>query len=189
MDEQEQAQQTLMEMVRRDRAEAEAHPARQPRWRLSSLANHWVLAVAVVIFILAFPAFIVIYPRLGPYDTMTSFCTAESDGAYDTAYALLSMHAQQHVSLATFTQLSRTVNLSGCAVSGGIPIILGGTQASLDMCYGFIGSNFTCDGQTVGPFDPNAPPDDRSQGSMTFVRERGGWRLDSMTPDLFDLSS
>lgn len=161
MDEQEPAQQALMEMFRRDRVKAAAHPPRKPRWLIESRALAWLLGVAVVIFILAPVAFIVIYPRFGPVDTMTSFCTAEGVGEYATAYALLSKHAQQQVSLDAFTQASRNANVESCSVNGGIPIILGGTQARLDVNYQLIGSD-----QIVA-------------GAMTFVREPGGWRVDT----------
>ncbi len=171
MDEQEQAQQALTAMFRRDRAEVEAHPARKPRLKLDPLAHPWLLAVVVVIFVLAIPAFLVIYPRFGPVDTMTAFCTAEGEGEYATAYGLLSTHAQQHVSLNAFTQASRDANLMTCSVNNGIPIIFGGTQASLDANFQFIGSSSGLD------------------GSMRFVREHGAWRVDSTTPDLFHLSS
>lgn len=145
MNEQEQAQQTLMKMFRRDQAEAEAHPARKPRWRLGPQALPWLLAVAVVIFVLAPTAFIVIYPRFGPVDTMTSFCKAEGEGEFDTAYALLSKRAQQRMSLDAFTQASRDANLMTCSANHGIPIIFGGTRASLDANYQLIGSS---DGST-----------------------------------------
>jgi hypothetical protein len=171
MDEQEQAQQALKEMFRRDQTEAVAHPTRKPRGRLDPRARAWLLAVALVIFILFPTAFIVIYPRFGPVDTMTSFCTAESDGEYDTAYALLSKGAQQRVSLDAFTQASHNVNLMSCSPSHGIPIIFGGTRASLDVNYQYLSSG------------------DALDGSMTFVREHGEWRVDSMTPDFLNLSS
>src|SRR5512143_141747 len=103
MDEQEQAQQALTAMFRRDQAKKEAHPPRKPRGP-SERTRHWILAIVVVIVILTPVAFIVIYPRFGPVDTMTSFCMAEADGEYATAYALLSKHAQQGVSLDEFTQ-------------------------------------------------------------------------------------
>lgn len=171
MDEQEQAQLALMKMFRRDQAEAEAHPARKPRRKLDPLAHPWLLAIAVVIFILAPTAFIVIYPRFGPVDTMTSFCAAEGEGEYATAYALLSKRAQQRMSLDAFTQASRDANLMTCSANHGIPIIFGGTRASLDASYQLIGSS------------------DGLDGSMSFVREHGEWRVDSMTPDLYHLSS
>ncbi len=169
MDEQEQAQQALKEMFRRDRAEVAAHPPRKPRWQFGPLALPWLLAIAVVIFVLGPFAFIVIYPRFGPVDTMTSFCTAEGVGEYETAYALLSTRVQQHVSLDAFTQASRSANLVSCSASHGVPIIFGGTSASLDANYQLVSSEL--------------------DGSMTFVREDGGWRVDSMTPDLLDLAS
>ena len=171
MDEQDQAQQALTAMFRRDRAEVEAHPARKPRPKLDPLAHPWLLAVAVVIFILVPTAFLVIYPRFGPVDTMTAFCAAEGEGEYATAYALLSKHAQQHVSLDAFTQASRSANLMTCSARNGIPIIFGGTQASLDASYQFISGS------------------DGIDGSMSFVRQNGAWRVDSMTPDLYHLSS
>ncbi len=171
MDEQEQAQQALKAMFRRDRVEAQAHPARKPRWSLGPLTLPWLLAIAVVVFVLAPTAFLVIYPRFGPVDTMTAFCRAESDGDYASAYAMLSKRAQQRVSLAAFTQASRDAQLITCSPSNGIPIIFGGTQSSLDVTYQMVGSG------------------DAIDGSMAFVREGGAWRVDSMSPDLFHLSS
>ena len=133
MDEQEQAQQALVKMFRRDQADAEANPARKPRPKLNPLEHPWLLAIVVVIFILAPTAFLVIYPRFGPVDTMTSFCTAEGEGEYATAYGLLSKRAQQQESLDAFTQASRGANLMTCSVNNGIPFIFGGTQSSLDV--------------------------------------------------------
>ncbi len=170
MDEQDQAKQALMEMFRRDRAEAAAHPRRNPRWSLGPLTLPWLLAIVVVVFILGPSAFMIIYPRFGPVDTMTSFCTAEGDGEYATAYALLSKHVQQHVSLDTFKRASQNANLVSCNADHGIPIIFGGTQASLDASFQINGSNGI-------------------DGSMTFVREQGQWRVDAMTPDLLQLAS
>lgn len=171
MDEQEQAQQALKAMFRRDQAEAKAHPPRKPRWYHNSRGRAWLLAIALVVFILAPSAFLVIYPRFGPVDTMTAFCRAEGDGEYATAYALLSKRAQQQAPLDAFTQASRDVNLMTCNVRNGIPIIFGGTQASLDVSYEAVGGSALDD------------------GAMTFVREHGEWRVDSMTPDLFNFSS
>jgi hypothetical protein len=171
MDEQDQAQQALKEMFRRDQAEAQAHPGRKRRGRLESLPPAWVVAVVVVVLILAPAAFLVIYPRFGPVDTMTAFCTAETDGDYSTAYALLSKGAQQRVSLDAFTQASRNAQVMTCGVEHGIPIILRETRASLDASYQLVGSNEAID------------------GTMGFVREGDGWRVDSTTPDYFHLSS
>ena len=171
MDDQEQAQQALMQMFRRDQTDAKAHPVRDLRWRLNSRTLAWLLAIALVVFVLAPVAFIVIYPRFGPVDTMTSFCRAETDGQYTTAYGLLSTHAQQRVSLDTFTQASQDTSLISCAPSDGIPIIFGGTRASLKVTYQVFESSNGLD------------------GTMTFVREQGQWRVDSMSPDLYHLSS
>jgi hypothetical protein len=171
MDEQEQAQQALKEMFRHDRAEVAAHPPRKPRWQLGPLALPWLLAIAVVIFVLGPFAFIVIYPRFGPVDTMTAFCTAEGDGEYETAYELLSQRAQQHLSLDVFTRTSRSATLESCSTSGGVPFIFGGTHASLDVNYLIVSTG------------------SELNGTMAFVRENGAWRVDSMTPDLFGISS
>ncbi|HEU0028891.1 MAG TPA: hypothetical protein VFQ25_17430 [Ktedonobacterales bacterium] len=170
MDEQEQAQQALVAMFRRDQTEVEAHPPRKPRWYHSSRGRAWLLAVALVIFVLAPSAFLVMYPRFGPVDTMTAFCQAVGDGEYETAYALLSKRAQQRVSLDAFTQASSNANLVSCNASQGIPLIFGGTQASLDATYQFVG------GAAL-------------DGTMAFVREHGEWRVDSMSPDLFRFAS
>lgn len=170
MDEQEQAKQALMEMFRRDRAEAKAHPDRKPPWRLDSVALLWILGVAIVVFVLGSGAFVVIYPRFGPVDTMTSFCNAELDGKYATAYALLSKRTQQRISLDGFTQASQGANLESCYANHGIPIIFWATQASLDATFQFYGT---------GEID----------GSMSFVREHGEWRVDAMAPDVFHLTS
>lgn len=168
MDEQEQARQALMEMFRRDRTEAQAHPVREPRRELDPRARAWILAIVVVILIIGPGAFLVIYPRFGPVDTMTSFCKAEADGEYSSAYALLSQQAQARVTLDSFTRASQNTVLVSCSPSHGIPVIFGGTQASLDVSY-----------QVVGH--------DAFNGSMSFVREHGEWRVDSMAPDIFSL--
>ncbi|MDE3229439.1 MAG: hypothetical protein KGO05_06130, partial [Chloroflexota bacterium] len=66
MDEQEQAQQALMAMFRRDQAKKEAHPPRPPRRLLSESAVRWMVGITLAILVLAPVAFIVIYPRFGP---------------------------------------------------------------------------------------------------------------------------
>lgn len=168
MGEQEQAQQALTAMFRRDQAEKEAHPPRKPRGP-SEHTLHWILAIVIVIVILAPFAFIVIYPRFGPTDTMTAFCMAEADGEYATAYALLSKRAQQGESLDNFTQASKSTILTSCDENNGIPFIFGGTKATLDVTYNVMGVS------------------NQTDGTMSFVRENGQWRVDSMTPDLFSI--
>jgi hypothetical protein len=170
MDEQEQAQQALVAMFRRQEAETQAHPPRKPRWYQSSRGRAWLLGIALIVFVLAPATFIVVYPRFGPVDTMTAFCTAEGDGDYATAYALLSSSARQRVSLDAFTQASQTTILMTCHPNNGIPLILGETQASLDATFQFASG-------------------DAEDGAMSFVREHGEWRIDSMSPDPFHLSS
>lgn len=171
MDEQEQAQQALMAMFRRDQAKKEAHPPRPPRRLLSESAVRWMVGITLAILVLAPVAFIVIYPRFGPVDTMTAFCNAEGDGEYAAAYALLSKRVQQHLSLDRFTNASQSAQLISCSPNHGIPFIFGGSQASLDVSFRIVYSDNAVD------------------GSMTFAHENGGWRVDSMTPDLFGLSS
>jgi hypothetical protein len=173
MDEQEQAQQALFKQFRRDKVEAAAHPARKRGGRLGPLAP-WLIATAAVVFVLFPVAFVVLYPRFGPVDTMTSFCSAEGAGKYDAAYAMLSQRAQQQESLDAFTKASRNANLISCSANQGLPIILGGERANLNATFlvGETSSNFT-----------------GVDGSMSFVSEHGAWRVDSMDPDLLDLPS
>ena len=167
MDEQDQAQQALVKMFRRD--QTEVIPKRKPR--KNPLTNPWLVGITAVIVVLAPVAFLVIYPRFGPVDTMTAFCRAEGAGDYTAAYALLSPHAQQHVSLAAFTQASQNANLETCNPSDGIPFIFGGAQSSLDVTYQVANS------------------DSGLAGTMTFANGRNGWRVDAMGPDLLHLSS
>lgn len=168
MDEEQQAQQALKEMFRHDRAEVAAHPPRKARLRDSSRVLAWVVGIVIFAVIVLPIAFVVIYPRFGPVDTMNSFCLAESNGQYAQAYALLSQPAQKHESLATFTQSSRNYGLEACSVKGGIPFIFGGTQATLNVNYTFyLGASTSSD------------------GTMTFLRENGQWRVDSTSPLIF----
>jgi hypothetical protein len=166
MDEEQQAQQALKEMFRHDRAEVAAHPPRKPRLRDSSRALAWVLGVAVFVVVIIPIAFIVIYPRFGPEDTMNSFCQAEADGEYASAYALLSQGRRQQESLAEFTSASQGTTLESCSVNGGIPFIFRQTHATLDVSYNVISNGV------------NSAYD----GTMTFVHESGGWRVDSSSP-------
>lgn len=170
MDEEDKAKQELIESFRRSRMIAEARPARAPRWQLEPQTRAWIIGVTIAVLIVIPVAAIVIYPRFGPVDTMTAFCTDEGVGEYSAAYALLSKRAQQQESLDAFTQASKSANLVTCSANHGIPLILGGTQASLDANYQFANG--------LG-----------SDGSMSFVRENGQWRVDAMSPDLFHLSS
>ena len=163
MDEESQAQQALKEMFRRDRAEVAAHPPRKPRLRDSSRTLAWVVGVVVFVVVLLPVTFIVVYPRFGPVDTMNSFCLAEEDGEYASAYALLSKGAQQRVSLTDFTNESRSVTLVSCSVSGGIPFIFNQSKATLDVDYSLLEGGSSTD----------------ENGTMSFVHESGGWRVDS----------
>ena len=163
MDEEAQAQQALKEMFRRDRVEVAAHPPRKPRLRDSSRTLAWVVGVILFVVVLLPVAFIVIYPRFGPVDTMNSFCLAEEDGEYASAYALLSQGAKQRVSLTDFTNESRSVTLVSCSVSGGIPFIFNQSKATLDVDYSVIEGGSSSD----------------ENGTMSFVHESGGWRVDS----------
>lgn len=166
MDEQDDAQQALKEMFRRDRAEIAAHPPRKLLLRDGSRVRAWALGIAAFVVILVPVAFIVIYPRFGPVDTMTSFCQAEANGDYASAYALLSQSRRQQESLAEFSSASRGETLMSCRVNGGIPFIFRQTQATLDVTY------------TVFANGQNTDYD----GTMTFVHESGGWRVDTASP-------
>lgn len=174
MDDQEQAHQALVKMFRRDEAQPKAPLPPEPRWGHGPGLQMWIAAIAIIVLIAGPLAFIVIYPRFGPVDTMTAFCQDESSGDYATAYTLLSQREQQHISLAEFTKASNAANLGDCQPSGGIPLILGGSQASLNVVF------------TTA--DPNGDAV-TSNGTMSFTNESGGWRVDSMAPDLLDLSS
>jgi hypothetical protein len=179
MDDQDQAQQALMKMFRRDQS-AEVQATRKRPRRFSPVALAWIVGVAAVVLILAPVAFIVVYPRFGPVDTMTAFCRAESGGDYAVAYNLLSQRARAHTTLAEFTQESETNNLVPCSVNGGIPFIFGGARSSLDV-------NFVVSepGNGIGP-DHNSSS---LPGTMSFVSENGQWRVDAMSPIFLDLSS
>lgn len=166
MDEEQQAQLALKEMFRHDRAEGAAHPPRKPRLRDSSRVLAWVVGVAVFVVVILPISFIVIYPRFGPVDTMTSFCQAEADGEYASAYALLSQSRQKQESLTDFTRASQGITLESCSVNGGIPFIFTQTHATLNVSY-----NVISNGVNSG-YD----------GTMTFVKESGGWRVDSSSP-------
>jgi hypothetical protein len=126
------------------------------------------------VFVLGPFAFVTIYPRFGPVDTLTSFCNAEGGGEYATAYGLLSKHAQQQVSLPAFTQMSRDANMVTCRSNGPIPFIFGETQASLNVSFEFMG---------------NSGRSNVTDGSVMFVREHGEWRVDSVTADYFHFPS
>ncbi|MGH2502594.1 MAG: hypothetical protein ACRDID_08780 [Ktedonobacterales bacterium] len=169
MDEEQQAQQALKEMFRHDRAEVAAHPPRKPRLRDSSRVLAWVVGVAVFVVVILPISFIVIYPRFGPVDTMTSFCQAEADGEYASAYALLSQSRRQQESLADFTSASQGTTLVSCGVNGGIPFIFTQTRATLDVTYTVIANGQNSD----------------YGGTMTFVRESGGWRVESSSPLMY----
>ena len=162
MDEEQQAQQALKEMFRHDRAEVAAHPRRKPLLRDASRVRAWVIGIAVFLLVIVPVAFFVVYPRFGPVDTMTSFCLAEGNGEYAQAYALLSQPAQQRESLTDFTRASQAASLEDCSVNGGVPFIFGETRATLNVTYTFY--------QGIAS---------SSDGTMSFVRENGQWRVDS----------
>lgn len=178
MDDQDQAQQALVNMFRRDQV-AEVQSTRKKRDRFTPKKLAWIVGITAVVFVLAPSAFLVIYPRFGPVDTMTAFCRAESGGDYTVAYTMLSQRARAHTSLAAFSQASDSANLVACTPNNGIPFIFGVSQASLDVAF-----------ETSGTSDSAANGGGASVGgTMSFVRENGQWRVDAMSPDLLHLSS
>lgn len=174
MDEQEQARQALKTMFRHDQVEAPKRVARQRRKRMKPTTLAWLIGIVVVVLALAPIAFIVIYPRLGPLDTMTAFCQAENVGEYQRAYAMLSPRAQAHVSLDTFSRNSDQANVVACELSGGVPFIFNQTQVTFN----------SVDIQTSGGANGG-----EVVGTISFVKVNGEWRIDAMSPDLFGLTS
>jgi hypothetical protein len=100
---------------------------------------------------------------------MSTFCTDEQVGDYAAAYGLLSKRAQAHLTRDAFVQMSQRVEIMECRPYHGVPLILAEQTAQLDVRYQY-GSGHTF-------------------GTMSFVREQDGWRIDSMNPDFFQLSS
>jgi hypothetical protein len=180
-----QAQYALYQQFQRDLLEERKQQGRKPTWRPRPGVLPWLIAMACVLVVVGPFAFLFLYPHLGPYDTMTAFCTAEFEADYGTAYSLLSTRAQQHTSLAAFTRVSRDANVQNCDAGGSIPFIVGGTgtRAQYPMDY-----TAPCtDPLTGAPTGGNCM--ESLNGTMSFVREPGGWRVDAMTPDYFNLSS
>ena len=140
-----------------------------------------VIAVVVVVGILLV-AFGVDFPsKLQAVDTVKTFCGAETDGKYDVAYGLLSARIQRQMSVDDLQEASKAAHLTGCALNvSGFSLKVSGATATVPMEFELILGNSS-------PNDVASGSAGTTQGTMTLVREGGGWRIDGTTSADFQL--
>ena len=129
-----------------------------------------VLAVSILvgIFGLDFPS------KFQAVDTVKTFCGAETDGKYDAAYGLLSAHIQRRMSVDDLQRASKAARFGGCGLAkSGFTLKVSGATTTVPMEF----DNVPGGGDSGGT----------TQGTMTLVRESGGWRIDGITSADFHL--
>ena len=156
------------------------------RLNLPSRLVAGVIAVVVVVGILLV-AFGVDFPsKLQAVDTVKTFCGAETDGKYDVAYGLLSARIQRQMNADDLQGASKAARLTGCALNvSGFSLNVSGATATVPVQFELLPNDSGANGGTSGANDggnggtPN--------GTMTLVREGGGWRIDGITSADFQL--
>jgi hypothetical protein len=151
------------------------------RLNLPSRLVAGVIAVVVVVGILLV-AFGVDFPsKLQAVDTVKTFCGAETDGKYNVAYGLLSARIQRRMSVDDLQRASQAARLTGCALNvSGFSLNVSGATATVPMEFKLLpDSSGASGGNSGGGGTP--------KGTMTLVREGGGWRIDSITSADFQL--
>jgi hypothetical protein len=149
------------------------------RLNLPSRLIAGVIAVVVVVGILLV-AFGVDFPsKLQAVDTVKTFCGAETDGKYDVAYGLLSARIQRQMNADDLQGASKTARLRGCALAvSGFTLNVSGATATVPVEFNRIPDDSGAN---------NAGNSGTPKGTMTLVREGGGWRIDGITSADFQL--
>lgn len=106
--------------------------------------------------------------RVNMDDTVKRFCSAEANGNYSGAYQFVSARVRQSLSSSAFETASRQSHISGCSLAQN-----GASAQIVDNRSIIAVSYLVNDGATNTVTD--------KYGSMTLVREDGGWRIDHIT--------
>src|SRR5690348_13383491 len=127
-----------------------------------------MIAVVVVVGIVIIPylaVFGVDFPsKFQAVDTVKTFCGAETDGKYDAAYGLLSARIQRRMSVDDLQRASKAARFGGCGLAkSGFTLKVSGATTRVPM---------ECDNVPGGGASGGT-----TQGTMTLVRESGGWRI------------
>jgi len=144
-----------------------------------------MIAVVVVVGIVIIPylaVFGVDFPsKFQAVDTVKTFCGAETDGKYDVAYGLLSARIRRQMNADDLQGASKAARLGGCALSVfGFSLNVSGATATVPMQFYLIPDSSGASGSGNSVATPNG-------GTMTLVREGGGWRIDGITSADFHL--
>jgi hypothetical protein len=101
-------------------------------------------------------------------DTVKQFCSDEGNGKYHAAYQLVSARVRQTMSESAFEAASRQSHLSDCSLAqNGESAQIADNQSTVAVSY------------VIATDDATGATD--SSGTMTLVRENGGWRIDHAT--------
>lgn len=106
--------------------------------------------------------------RVNMTDTIKQFCSDEGNGKYSAAYQLVSARVRQTMSESDFETASRQSHLADCSLAqNGESAQISNNRSTVAVSY------VIATGDTTGATE--------STGSMTLVRENGGWRIDHVT--------
>jgi len=106
--------------------------------------------------------------RVNMTDTIKQFCSAENNGKYSAAYQVVSTRVRQTMSESDFETASRQSHLSDCSLAqNGESAQIANNRSTVAVSYVIATGDST-----------NAT---ESTGTMTLVRENGGWRIDHAT--------
>lgn len=192
----EEAQRQLMASFRQEgvtRATAQAEEARMPGWRRrlrrmraeGRLGLIIAIAVAVVVVGSCVAFFGVnLADKFHMVDTAKQFCRDEAAGNYDAAYQLLSARAKAADLASTFATESQNARLVDCSETTNIYQV---DQFDVDRMT--LSMTYLAATADSGPPGTNVQGTEMDTGgSMTLVREGGGWRIDAITSSLANFS-
>jgi hypothetical protein len=179
-----QARQRLMQSLQREQENRQAAELKvqekesaAPAWRrrLQRTLRNRITGIVILSLIVlgAIGAGIVWFgqntlDRVNMTDTIKQFCSAEGNGNYSAAYQLVSARVRQTMSENAFETASRQSHLSDCSLAqNGESAQIADNRSTVAVSY------FIATGDTTGATE--------STGTMTLVRENGGWRIDHVT--------
>jgi hypothetical protein len=139
-----------------------------------------VVGILIVAFGLDFPS------KFQAVDAVKTFCGAETDGKYDVAYGLLSARIQRQMNADDLQRASKAARFTGCALNvSGFSLNVSGAAATVPVEFELIPGSSGATGGNSGAND--AGNGGTTKGTMTLVREAGGWRIDGITSADFQL--
>ena len=134
------------------------------------------IAIVVLLAIVAALVYTAIHARdqFSANEAVTEFCTAEVQGDYTKAYALLSQQSQQQISLDQLKRNAQDANLASCSTT---------------TFFGFLDANgnTTRVPVSIGTAASSTSDVVQADGTAVLVRESGGWRIDAQHSDMSSL--